>query len=110
MAKSMKILKTSINFLFLFYLLIGNFAKAEVFSLEGATGWKVESYGPTSVALWYTGSKCPSGGLSLAAGLPASEHSRLYGTVMAAKMSGNKIFVFYDYNGTTCTIVSYGIS
>ncbi len=74
------------------------------------TAWKVESYGEKAVVLWFTPSTCASGQLVLPLTATAIEHNRLYGTVMAAKISGKKIFVMYERVDDACVLLSYGLS
>lgn len=84
-------------------------ALAETRSVEGVpTGWRLESYGEKTVALWHTPSACTNGFISLPAGASAIEHNRLYATILAAKMAKEKIFIYYNFEAGNCTIISYG--
>jgi hypothetical protein len=72
------------------------------------TDWKVESYGATSVVLWFTSSPCENGLLKLPATATAAENNRLYATVMTAKLTKSPMFVRYEPS-QECTIASFGM-
>lgn len=74
------------------------------------TGWKLESYGATSVHLWYTPSVCASGSLGLPAGSTVTDHNRLYATVMAAKLANKEMFIYYEPRDNDCVITSFGFA
>jgi hypothetical protein len=74
------------------------------------TTWKLESYGEKGAVLWFAGSTCVNGQLTLPGTATTTDHNRFYATVMAAKVSASKMFVYYDVVGANCVIVSYGLS
>ncbi|SHG75281.1 hypothetical protein [Massilia sp. CF038] len=74
------------------------------------SSWKLESYSERGVALWFTPSTCNMGSVGLPATATVTDHNRLYATVMAAKISGSKMFIYYDVVGVNCVIVSYGMA
>ncbi|MBD8658424.1 hypothetical protein IFT68_22675 [Oxalobacteraceae sp. CFBP 13730] len=80
---------------------------------EGFTGvpvgWKLESYGPTTVFLWFTPSNCTNGSLSLSKEATVAEYNRLYATVTAAKVAKIEMFVYYKQVDSSCIITSFGL-
>jgi hypothetical protein len=72
------------------------------------TNWKIESYvGGGSVVLWFTGSPCASGKLELPGSATATDHNRLFTSVLTAKTAGKTMVIFYE--DTTCVISSFGV-
>jgi len=72
------------------------------------TNWKIESYvAGGSVVLWFTGSPCASGKLELPSGASATDHNRLFTSVLTAKTAGKTMVIFYE--DTTCVISSFGV-
>ena len=82
---------------------------AEAMLTAVPTAWRLQQYinsGGTAETVWYTGSPCGSGNLSLGTATEA-EKNRFWALVMAAKLSNHSIFVFYET--TNCTITSFGM-
>jgi hypothetical protein len=73
------------------------------------TTWKLESYSAQSVVIWYAGSNCGNGVLTLPSTATQIDHNRLYATVAAAKLANSKMFVIYDETSPSCAIISYGL-
>jgi len=74
------------------------------------TGWRVENYAPGGNAvLWFTGSVCANGQLTLPPNATIQDHSRLYATIVSAKAGNLKTFVVYDNGLAGCPISSFGI-
>jgi hypothetical protein len=71
------------------------------------TAWRLQSYGTYAVTLYYTGSTCANGVLSLPSTATDRDNTRLYATIMAAKISGARVFAYYD--PATCLITSFGL-
>jgi hypothetical protein len=71
------------------------------------TAWRLQSYGTNSVALYYTGSSCGTTALTLPSTATERDNTRLYATVMAAKIAGTRVFAYYD--PATCFISSFGL-
>jgi hypothetical protein len=95
----------------LLLLFVSQFIHAEIVGIPAVvpTDWLVQNYVPGSVVLWFTGSSCAGGSLVLPANATPSDHARLYATIMSAKISGAKIFVYYD-NTDACKITSFGFA
>ncbi len=85
------------------------FANAEIVPLTVVpSNWKLENYLNTNIVAWYTGSSCVNGKVSFTSG--TSEDKMIFwSTVMAAKVSKQKLFVRYDNSTSTCSIVSFGL-
>ena len=77
--------------------------------LEGSpANWRLQNYAPNNITLWFTGSSCANGQLS-ADNLSSSDQSRLYATILAAKLSNASVLVFYSQSGASCEISSFGM-
>ena len=71
--------------------------------------WKLQNYIGDGVVLWYTGSSCASGQMTFGTGATSDDKNRLWSTVMAAKVSGRKVYVAYDNSTANCYITSFGM-
>ena len=74
--------------------------------------WRLQNYAPDNLVLWWTGSPCGSNQKLTTGNLSPSDKSRLYATILAAKMTSKKIYVYYDdTNGANgnCAITSFGM-
>jgi|GEM_PF-6361884 len=75
------------------------------------TNWRLQTYTSAtydSIGTFFTASPCVSGALTFPSNV-ASEKTRYWDTVMAAKLSKKRISIFYYYDNVanTCTISSY---
>lgn len=83
---------------------------AQVELLAVPQGWKLESYmGGPAVVIWYAGSVCANGAVTLPATSTTAEQNRLYSTILAAKTSNTPAFVIYDNAQANCPIMSFGL-
>ena len=96
---------------------------AEGFLEANPATWRLQNYvgDGKGLAIWYsgstdlTGASCHGAGkLFLPVTAPLSEHERLWSLIMAAKLSGRKVFIFFERPSTanqpTCgQISSFGI-
>lgn len=91
--------------------LLSHAAMADVALVDAVpTGWKLENYSPGGlVSLWFTGSTCSNGQLTLPTGSTVQESSRLFAMISAAKMSNHRVFVYYNNAAAGCPIVSFGL-
>jgi len=91
--------------------LLSHVAMADTGFVEAVpTAWRLENYSPGGlVSLWYTGSTCSNGQLVLPTGSTVQESSRLFALISAAKMSNNKVFVYYNNAAAGCPIISFGL-
>lgn len=75
------------------------------------TNWQVESYSAQSVVLWYTPATCTNGEMFLPSTATATDHNRLYATVIAGKSANLPVFVWYTVNSQSqCVITSFGFA
>lgn len=74
------------------------------------TSWRLQEYIPDNLAIWFSGSSCVNGQLLLPSTASSETKKRLWATILAAKNSGHKVFVYYSVDSTTgaCLIQSYG--
>jgi hypothetical protein len=78
------------------------------------TGWLVQNYvavgnAPSVVDLWFTESLCANGLLQLPPTATQTDADRLIAMILTAKVSLKQVQIFYNYNGSTCLITSFGI-
>lgn len=72
------------------------------------SGWRIENYVGGNVTVWFSGSACPNGQLTLPSTATAVDHSRLFATVLAGKNTGTRVFIYYDNAVAGCPIISFG--
>jgi hypothetical protein len=94
-------------------LILGAFvlsATSQAAELNGVpTSWKIENYIPSNVALWFTGSLCANGALQIPATATEDDKSRLYATIMNAKIAGLPVYISYEPS-PNCQIQSFALS
>src|SRR5438876_165256 len=98
--------------LFLALVCVGCFSQAQAASVQLSavpTNWRLENYPGDGVYVWFTPSSCANGMLSLPSTTTSADRNRFWALVLAAKLSQKPIFVFYDGQSPTCTIVSFGM-
>lgn len=78
---------------------------------EVPTNWRLENYPAGPVTIWFSSSTCTSGSLSLPANATASDINRFWSLILSAKLSGHKVFVYYENASapTSCPIISFGM-
>lgn len=74
------------------------------------TAWKLQSYAGVSTVLWYTGSPCQNGKLTLPTTDSPDRNKLLWATVLEAKAANLPMSIEYTVSGTTCTITSFAVS
>ena len=86
-------------------------ANAAVVTLIGnPASWRIENYiGGNQVTVWYSGSSCATGQLTLPSTASLLDHSRLYATIVAAKNANTRVFILYDNVDSRCPIISFGV-
>lgn len=88
---------------------ISNANAAMTLITNSPTAWRLENYDSGQIVLWFTTSKCTvNSQVVVPASLSQADKSRFWATVMTAKLTGKKIFVYYDDQATDCRIVSFG--
>ena len=83
----------------------------DIFLKQNPTAWRLQNYIPDGVVIWFSGSSCANGQLTLPVTATTEDKNRLWSTVMAAKVSGREIYVYYDTENTpgACMINSFGL-
>jgi hypothetical protein len=85
-------------------------ASSQAAELSGVpTGWKIENYIPGQVVIWFSGSLCANGQLLLGKNATEGDKSRLYATIMNAKIAGSSVYVKYD-EYANCQIQSFALN
>lgn len=92
--------------LFIFALVEGKAAQTAITNAPSA--WKLENYESGDVVIWFTSSNCGSGKVTMPAAASQGERSRFWATVSAAKLTGKKIFLYYDNQSSICRVISFG--
>lgn len=72
------------------------------------SAWRLEDYAGGGVVLWFTSSPCRNGLISLGPNASTGTQARFWATVSAAKLTGKKIFVYYDNETPNCNLISFG--
>jgi hypothetical protein len=104
----MKLRLLFISFGFLAFSSSMAIAQSQVAIETVPTAWRLQNYANDNIVLWYTGSSCTNGSLG-SDNLSLNDKSRLYATVMSAKLSNANMYVYYIVNGSTCEIESFGM-
>lgn len=82
---------------------------AEVVISAVPTTWRLQNYMSSSgLVLWFTGSSCTNGLLTFS-NPSEQDKNRLWSLVLAAKLSGKAIFIYYDNAASNCPINSFGM-
>lgn len=78
---------------------------------EVPANWRLENYPGGTVTLWFTGSPCTNGQLTLPASATPADVNRLWSLILGAKLANHKVFVYYDNSSApaSCPIVSSGM-
>ncbi len=85
-------------------------ANAEIVQLTVVpSAWKLENYLNTNLVVWYAGSSCSNGKITFSSGVSIDDKNMFWSTVMAAKVSKQKLFVRYDDSTSNCNIASFGL-
>lgn len=96
----------------LFFLFVSVSVHANNVSLVAVpTGWKLQNYVVENVVIWYSGSACTNGRLSFDGNASVNDKNRLWSLIMAAKISGASVEVYYEDSlaPTDCTITSFSL-
>jgi hypothetical protein len=79
-------------------------------NIEGApAAWRLQDYVGLSpgVTVWFTGSSCTNGQLSFPSGTSSDDQNRFWSLIMAAKIAGQTVGVYYYISGSSCVLNSY---
>jgi hypothetical protein len=70
-------------------------------------GWRLQDYKNSEINIYFSGSTCASGQLTLPASAPEESKNRLWAMVMTAKVVRQPVGVYYHVNGPQCFIDSF---
>lgn len=91
--------------------LVGIAAQAQtLINIEGSpAAWRLQDYpGQTpAVTAWFTGSSCTNGQLSFPSSASIDDQNRFWALIMAAKIAGQTVGVYYYVSGSACFLNSY---
>jgi hypothetical protein len=91
--------------------LVGIAAHAQtLINFEGSpAAWRLQDYpgGTPAVTVWYTGSSCSNGQLSFPSSATIDDQNRFWALVMAAKIAGQTVGIYYYVSGSTCFLNSF---
>lgn len=71
-------------------------------------GWRIQNY-PTGVKIFFTGSPCTYGELSLDSTDTLDRHKQLLATVLAAKAMNAHMQMEYDVVGSQCILRTFAV-
>jgi len=69
----------------------------------------LQNYNGTTPTLWYTGSGCTSGNLTLDPTQNSDREKLLWATILSAKASGANVNFDYDINANVCYIRNFAV-
>jgi hypothetical protein len=75
-----------------------------------ASAVQINSYGGITPVLFYTGSVCTTGHLTLDPSADVDTQKLLWASVHSAKSTGSKLGFDYDFNADNCIIRSFSVS
>ena len=92
------------------FLFVPSILHADIIQISTVPSeWKLENYLNSNIVAWYAGSTCTNGRISFSGSASEEDKKIFWSTVMAAKISRQKVFVRYEDSSSTCAIVSYGL-
>lgn len=68
------------------------------------TPWRLQNYLGSVVTVYYTGSPCVSGNITMLTSTTTEERNRFWSLVMTGKASGKPVGISYTVSGGNCTI------
>jgi hypothetical protein len=72
------------------------------------SGWRIQNY-PTGIKIFFTGSPCTYGELSLDSTDTLDRHKQLLATVLAAKSMNAHMQMEYDVVGAQCILRTFAV-
>jgi hypothetical protein len=85
-------------------------AMATAHSDVAASAIQISSYGAVAPVLFYAGSVCSSGHLSLDPASTVDVQKTLWAAVLSAKTMGGRMSFDFDFNGDDCIIRSFSVN
>jgi hypothetical protein len=91
--------------------LLGNAQATPIGMIGSMNGWRVENYANDQVVIWFASTPCTNGQLTFPSTFTKSDLNRFWATVTAAKVSGAKMFLYYDNANApvSCPVISFGL-
>ena len=104
----MRLLKRVSSALFLSVAVSLSASAQTLISIQGSPAtWRPQNYAGGGVVVYYAGSSCAQGALEFAAGTTSDDENRLWSLLVAAKIAGQDVGIFYYVSGTSCIIQSF---
>jgi hypothetical protein len=72
-------------------------------------GWRMQDYAGSALAVFFTGSSCVNGALTVPSSASEEEKIRFWNLIWNAKRSGQFIGIIYDNSTSNCNIQSFYI-
>lgn len=72
------------------------------------SSWKLENYFGDNVVVWFSGSVCTNGKLSLPSTATDQDKNRFWSLILAAKTAKTEVFIRYEDTSSSCDVVSFG--
>ena len=73
------------------------------------TAWRLQDYLGGAIHIWFTGSSCSNGNLTLLASVPEGVKDRLWSTVMSGKLARHPVIIYYRVEGGGCIIDNFSL-
>lgn len=87
-------------------LLLAQQASAQ--SVEAVpTNWRIQDYLNGSTEVYFTGSSCPAGALTLPASTPEASKDRFWSVVMTGKAAKLPVGVYYQVSNGQCVVINF---
>ena len=87
-------------------------AQANLVAISGVpTPWRLQSYVPDTVNLYFTPSTCTYGSLSFPSSSTPADRNRFWSLILAAKLANRSVYIYYDDSNSpgACYISSFGM-
>lgn len=104
------LLKTKLVFALTTFFAFASANAAMTAVTNSPSAWRIENY-PGTVVVWFTSSACTNGQISFGPSSTQADMNRFWATVMIAKATGKKMFIYYENANApaSCPIISFGL-
>jgi hypothetical protein len=83
-------------------------AAQTLIGIQGSpAAWRLQNYVGTGPALYFTGSSCSQGQILFPPGTATDDINRFWALLVAAKIAGQDVGIYYYVSGTSCYIESF---
>jgi len=91
--------------------LAGTPAMAQIVISAPATNWRVVDYIPQGLTIFFSGSQCANGLLTLPSNAVQNDKNMLLATIATSKAIGTPVIVYYNYTASpqSCVITIFGL-